>query len=250
MSIMEHADSAENGKSLVKKILDFVRERNIEPGERLPAERLLAERLGVGRNALREALATLVSLRVVEIRPNSGVYLRKLAAESSFETLVLLAEMGTAPTPAEVRETMEVRAPLERQAIALACERRTAEDLAQLRQILDQSDIVLAGGGNIADCDQAFHLALVGAAHNSVLVRMLNAFYCLTLPRRRVYFADPKRGAESAASHRAIVQALARRDARNGVLLMEQHLSNAAYYWREALGEGAPPARRTPRKAA
>lgn len=227
---------ADAGGSLVKRIIDLVRERGLDPGERLPAERALARRLGVGRNALREALATMIALRVVESRPNSGVYLRSLAAESSFETLVLLSDTGALPTPTEVMETMEVRLPLERRSIELACARRTREDLAALRRVVDETARVLAESGNIADQDQAFHLALVGASHNSVLTRVLNAFYRLTLPRRRAFFADPKRGRLSAEDHRRIVEAITRRDSGLGIALMERHLGNARIYWREVLG--------------
>ena len=150
------------GHLLVRRVLDFIRERGLEPGERLPAERVLAERLGVSRNALREALASLTSLRAVEARPHSGIYVKSLGLESSFETTVLLSEAGAAPTATEVAESMEVRLPLERQAISLACARRTAADLAALKRILDDTDRIVATGGNIIDCDQAFHLALAG----------------------------------------------------------------------------------------
>ena len=228
-------DSGTTGNPIVRRVLDFIRERGLEPGQRLPAERALAELLGVSRNALREGLATLVSLRAVEARPNSGIYVRSLAGESSFETLVVLSDSGALPTATEVKESMEVRAPLERQSIELACARRTRADLAALRRVLDDTDAVISARGNIADCDQAFHLALVGAAHNSVLTRVLNAFYQLSLPRRRAFFADTRRGAESAAEHRAIVEAVEQRDPGLGAALMERHLGNARVYWRDVL---------------
>lgn len=222
-------------RALIKRVVEFARDNRFAAGDRLPAERLLAAKLGVSRNALREALATLESLRVIEARPNSGVFLRRSAAESSFEAIVLLAELGHQPTATEVRESIEVRAPLERQAITLACGRRTEADLAALRAILHDTRALLAAGDNIADSDQAFHLALANASHNSVLARMLNAFYCLTLPRRRHYFADPARGAASDRGHRKIAAALEKRDAAQATALMDRHLGNAQVYWKEAL---------------
>ena len=227
--------SVPGNRALVKRIIDHAHSQDMQPGDRFPAERVLAEKLGVSRNALREALATLESLRVVEARPNSGVYLRATATESSFEAIVLLAELGSAPTAVEVRETIEVRAPLERQAITLACARRTAVDLAALKAILHDTRMLLAAAGNFADCDQAFHLALANASHNSVLARMLNAFYCLTLPRRRRFFDDPARGAASDRGHRKIVAAIEKRDLAQATSLMDRHLGNAQVYWKEAL---------------
>src|SRR4030095_4840458 len=49
---------------IVRSILGDLQERNLQPGDRLPSERALAEKLGVGRNALREALATPTTLRL------------------------------------------------------------------------------------------------------------------------------------------------------------------------------------------
>nr|WP_235472331.1 GntR family transcriptional regulator [Frigoribacterium sp. Leaf44] len=51
------------------------------PGSRLPPERQLAERLGVGRSAVREALAALEILGIVTVRPGSGTYLRDQTSE-------------------------------------------------------------------------------------------------------------------------------------------------------------------------
>lgn len=235
----------QQGRALIGRIIDYARAHALEAGARFPAERSLAQTLGVGRNALREALATLESLRVVELRPNSGVYLRALDTESSFEATVLLAELGSAPDAAEVRETIEVRAALERQAITLACARRSADDLARLARISADTAAVLAANGNITACDQAFHLALAHASHNSVLVRMLNAFYCLTLERRRIFFADPKRGVASCVQHDQLIAAIEQRNVPRAIKLIDAHLGNAQVYWRETLAPShlTPPTR-------
>lgn len=236
--------SALAGKDLIRRIIDHARAHALEAGDRFPAERNLAQTLGVSRNALREALATLESLRVVELRPNSGVYLRALGVESSFEATVLLAELGTAPDAAEVRETIEVRAALERQAITLACARRTDANLEQLVRICTETRTVLARRGNITDCDQAFHLALANASHNSVLVRMLHAFYRLTLERRRIFFAEAVHGRTSCAQHEQLVAAIKLRKVARANRLMDAHLGNAQLYWKATLAPSQSPARK------
>ena len=99
MQAIDTAPVGVNGgtSQTVKAIMSWLRERRLQPGDRLPSERDLAERLGVGRNAVREALATLATLRVLESRPNSGIYLRRLATDTSFETLVMLVDLGELP---------------------------------------------------------------------------------------------------------------------------------------------------------
>src|ERR1700754_1692583 len=126
--------------AVIAGIMSYLEERRLQPGDRLPSERDLAERLGVGRNVVREALATLAALRMLESRPNSGIYLRHMSRESSFEALVMLADMGATPTPTEVAETMEGRAHLEALGVRPACERRTDEDLKRLENVLARTD--------------------------------------------------------------------------------------------------------------
>ena len=218
-------------------MLAFFKERQYENGERLPSERALAERFGVGRNALREALSTLNALRVIEARPNSGIYLRRMSTDSSFETIVLLAEMGEPPSQKEVQETLEVRWPLEMRAVQLACERRTEADLDSMASVITATDAVLAVGGNIYALDTAFHIALIKCTHNDVMVRLLNSFYRLSEGRRHALFADPKRGAETAHQHERIYEAIRKRDSNAVTQLMEAHIHRASIYWSEILGE-------------
>ncbi|MBU1360787.1 MAG: FadR family transcriptional regulator [Gammaproteobacteria bacterium] len=236
---LAHADALSGSSAVIAGILDYLKERRLQPGDRLPSERDLAERLGTGRNAVREALATLATLRMVESRPNSGIYLRHMERESSFEALVMMADMGATPTPTEIAETMEVREHLEALSARLACERRTDDDLARLAVILQRTDEVLAQRGNIAKVDTEFHIALVDATHNSVLVRVLNAFYRFTARRREVLFSDHDHGLASAREHRKLVSYIQRRDADKAQALILRHMNRARDYWSNLLADKA-----------
>jgi GntR family transcriptional repressor for pyruvate dehydrogenase complex len=216
-------------------ILNYLRERRLQPGDKLPSERDFADRLRVGRNAVREALATLAALRVVDARPNSGIYLRHVARESSFEALVMLAGMGETPSATEVAETMEVRAHLEVLAVGLACERRTDADLERLDAVQARSQAALDRGGNIAVDDTELHVAVADATHNSVLVRVLNAFYQFTAGRRAVLFDDPAQGAASAREHRQLIEHIRARDRSAAQQLILSHMNRAASYWSDVL---------------
>ncbi|WP_431514142.1 FadR/GntR family transcriptional regulator [Variovorax sp. DAIF25] len=230
------AAGAGAGNGAIAGILAYLRDRRLQPGDRLPSERDLAERLGVGRNAVREALATLVTLRIVESRPNSGIYLRHVEREGSFEALVMLTDMGAVPTPVEVAETMEVRGHLEVLAVGLACQRRTEADLERMEAVLQRTEQVLAEGGNIAAADTEFHVALVDATHNSVLVRVLHAFYRFTGRRREAMFADTVQGRASLLDHRRLLGHIRARDAAKAQLLILRHMDRARSYWSSVLG--------------
>jgi GntR family transcriptional regulator, transcriptional repressor for pyruvate dehydrogenase complex len=219
-----------SSKPLVATLMAFVAERRLQPGDRLPSERELAERLGSGRNAVREAIAMLAALGVVESRPQSGIYLRELRPQSSFEALVMLSRLGREPTSSEVSETLEVRAALERTAMELACARRDDEDLATLDRILEETEAILDEKGNITEADNAFHLALVSATHNAILMRVLNPFYEFTLARRRHFFARRQRAKTSHRDHKQIVAAVRTRDAARAIKLIHAHLERTRSY--------------------
>ncbi|MDB5820998.1 MAG: FadR family transcriptional regulator [Rhizobacter sp.] len=226
---------ASHGNAAMLGILRWLDERRLQPGDKLPSERDFADKLGVGRNAVREALAALVTLRMVESRPNSGIYLRHIARDSSFEALVMLTGLGATPTATEVAETMEVRAHLESLAAGLACERRKPVDLERLQGIATRTEQVLGEGGNIADDDTDFHMALVDATHNSVLVRVLNAFYRFTADRREALFGDRAQAAASADEHRRLIALIEARDAPAAQALILSHMDRARDYWSDVL---------------
>jgi GntR family transcriptional repressor for pyruvate dehydrogenase complex len=69
-----HASRSDEASDLIVRLLSFMSERRLAAGERLPSERVLAERFGVARAVVREAIAKLEAMRVVECRPRSGVY--------------------------------------------------------------------------------------------------------------------------------------------------------------------------------
>ncbi len=81
----------------------------------------VAEQLGVGRSAVREALAALEILGIVQIRPGSGTFLQGGTSDLLPTTLswgLMLASNRT-------RELLEVRSSLERTAAILAAQRAT-----------------------------------------------------------------------------------------------------------------------------
>src|SRR6187551_4050980 len=65
--------------AVAKQLLQHLADGNYTPGTRLPPERQLAASLGVGRSTMREALAALDVLGLLDVRQGSGTY---LAADS------------------------------------------------------------------------------------------------------------------------------------------------------------------------
>ncbi len=227
--------SSHDRGDLIGRLLPFIAHRRLEAGDRLPSERELAERFAVGRGAVREALAVLEALRIVERRPNSGIYLCAVARHGSIEAMVLQAELGVPLAEAEVREVVELRRIMEIQAVRLAAERRHDDDLARIDSVLAEGAQAIAAGENLADNDAAFHLAMVEATGNHVFLRVVNAFYLMSRNRRRAYFDDGTRALLSHSQHVAMRDAVAAGDPDRAEAAMGGHLRGVEGYWLELL---------------
>lgn len=138
-------------------------------GERLPAETELAEQLGVGRSTVREAVRVLVHAGQLETRQGSGTFVRALTPPPEWEPRVRRAA---------VLEVYELREALEVQAARLAAERRTDADLVEIDRALAVRQARRAEGAvePFVDADLDFHVAVVAAAHNSLLEEMFGSF--------------------------------------------------------------------------
>lgn len=222
---------ASSSTRLQGEILKFIRERHFQSGERLFSEREFAEKFSTTRSAVREAFTALEALRVIERRPQAGIFLRDLSADSSIDTLVIEVNAGMVPDLQQADEAGEVRSILETTAARVAAVRRTDKDLEALRGILAESEKRIAEGAPINAEDEEFHKTIVACTGNTLLLRVVNWFYEFTRARRLQYFADVERSKISHAEHLKIFAALEAGDADLSATLMEAHLAHASKIW-------------------
>jgi DNA-binding FadR family transcriptional regulator len=238
------------GLEQTSKLLELIRDRGFKPGDKLPSERDLAALFGMSRSAVRESLIRLDTLRIVESRPKSGVYLQPYGAERSIEAMVLFAETNTPLTAAEVVQSVELRSVLESEAMRLACLRRTQDDLDLLQKILRDSAAAIARGESLAELDPLFHKAIVAATKNDVLLRFINVFYRMSRKRREIYFNEPLQSKRSHAQHVQLYGAIEAQDAELGQQILRRHLKGVDAYFRMFFSEGQQPPARSARSAA
>jgi DNA-binding FadR family transcriptional regulator len=117
---------------IVDQARDLITRGDLKPGDRLPSERKLAEILGVGRTTVREALRTMESLGLVEVRPGEGTFLADPTARRRPE---LLGTDGVDSWSTQLN-LLELRAVLEPPLAGLAARRATPEHLVRMRAAL------------------------------------------------------------------------------------------------------------------
>lgn len=215
----------------VGALLSLIKRRQYEPGDRLPSERELAERFSVGRGALREALAKLENMRFLERRPNSGIFLAADPHTTSLETLVLYADLGL---PLERRvnaECVEVRRIIEVQAIRLACERRTEEDLERLKTNTELFAEAYEASTVASELDYQFHINIFRSTHNDILLRLVTPFYIIARTRRERFFGNADRCKVSHSQHVEMLRAIEKRDNDLAGTLMSSHIGRVERYF-------------------
>lgn len=209
---------------MAKRLLDLFTSGVIPAGTRLPPERELASTLGIGRSAVREALAALEILGVVDVRPGSGTYLRGSASELLPETLSWGLMIGAPRT----HELIAVRAGLEIMAARLAAERVTDSDLNQLKGFIESMHQHLGNPTRFIEADLKFHLNIARIADNQVLADLLQSIRSLL----RVWVERGLRRGDDAehalTEHTRIYEALVTRDPVAVETAMREHMWTAS----------------------
>lgn len=198
-----------------------------------PSERDLAEHFTVSRGQVREALAILEAMQVIERRAKSGIYVN--GGSGGIEAMSFFARFGLPLENRQIFEAVEVRKIHEIKAAELAASRATEDNFARLRDVLSRSEDRLKSGEGLDQLDQEFHLEIVRATQNTIFLNICTSFYALSHNRLKVYFRSPERNQRSHDEHVQIFDALLRRDAALSSALMVSHLRGAMSYWSELL---------------
>lgn len=227
-----HRDENEAGGALVPpaiyeeviaQIKALLREGKYQPGDKLPSERELSERLGVNRNAVREAIRALTLLGAIQTRPQSGSHFSTQLEgmlRLPFEFLMLMLR----PSYGEIQE---LRGLIEVYAAGRAAERRTETDLvnieAALQELYATNHQTNHGGGP----NRRFHRAVAAATHNRLLEYLL---FCLLEARSSYIWSLSPTGTgrrEKNQHHERLLDAIRRGDAAGAKSAMQDDMGTA-----------------------
>ncbi|AGC60888.1 GntR family transcriptional regulator [Mycobacterium liflandii 128FXT] len=164
-SILQPPDRQRVDEQIATSIADAILDGVFPPGSALPPERELAEQLGVNRTSLRQGLARLQQMGLIETRQGSGNVVRdpqSLTHPAVVEALV--RKLG----PDFLVEVLEIRAALGPLIGRLAAERNSSEDAEALRAALAEvADADTAPARQAADL--AYFRVLIHGTRNRAL---------------------------------------------------------------------------------
>jgi DNA-binding FadR family transcriptional regulator len=144
------------------------------PGTSLPGERELALQQGVSRLTLRAAIGRLETEGLLRPVHGSGTRVLDWRERGGIELITHLAVIDPRGFPALLRDLLEVRRVLAVEAIALAAQRCTEDDLADLRDHVTRQALLVHHPAGYIAADLALARRLARATGNTALVLLAN----------------------------------------------------------------------------
>jgi DNA-binding GntR family transcriptional regulator len=194
-------------RTIVEALTHAIVEHRLQPGTKL-AEQKLADHFGVSRTLVRQALFQLAQKHLVRMEPARGAFV-------------------AAPDAVEARQVFQVRRLLEAEVVREFIRNVTPAKIKALREHMAHEKAAM-GRDDASESQQLlgdFHVRIAELAGNGVLAQILRDLVSrsslITLMYQRDSFA-----AHSQEEHVELVKALAAKDEKRAVKLMDEHLQH------------------------
>jgi DNA-binding FadR family transcriptional regulator len=217
-------------------LMEFIRARNLQPGDALPSEGALVVEFGVSRQVIREALKSLQGKGIIEIVNGKGALVRAIDSKP----LLVFFQQAVYMNRDTLIELLEVRKGIEVQSATLAAQRRTPEDIHQMREIITKMRQDLYHPDAYVQLDLAFHLSIASATHNVMLLHLLESLQEVSkaMIREGLRHRQTAQQLERVQElHEAVFEEIARGDAEKAAYLMALQLEEPKAFINEDRGD-------------
>ncbi|WNQ12050.1 GntR family transcriptional regulator [Paenibacillus aurantius] len=199
------------GQNLKQMIL----QNGMAPGEKLPAERDLSLSLGVSRAILREALRSLESFGIVEIKHGEGTFVAANFLNPLLEQLPFVMRMKDR----SAMEMHELRYVLEAGALSLNLQ-PSPDTWAKLEAMAERLSDPALEPEKRAALDAEFHRTLIGSLGNRTLLYLAEPF--LKLQEEALLSEEEVR--RSSEEHRQYLDAIREGETDRAAAILRRHL--------------------------
>ena len=214
-------------QSVVRQIELLILRGILRPGERLPSERDMADKLGVSRPSLRDAIGELAERGLLVSRAGSGVFVAEVLGSAFSPALIQLF----ATHDEAVFDYIAFRRDMEGLAAERAARLASETDLRVIDTIFRKMEAAhqKRDPTDEAQLDAEFHMAIIEASHNVIMLHMLRSMFDLlrqgVFYNRQVMFRNRMTRDQLLDQHRAMNEAIQARDPAAARAAVEAHLS-------------------------
>lgn len=157
------------------RIVEFIKENDLEPGDAIPKELEFAESLGVSRTVVREAILRLRTLGLVESKKHRGMILTRPDVMNNMERVLDPKLLGNIA----LKNLFELRLILEMGMADILFARKTQKDIDELEKIVVKEEAKAVDKKSFGLVKEiAFHGKLYDMSNNVTLKR----FHVMLLP--------------------------------------------------------------------
>ncbi|QYH19617.1 FadR family transcriptional regulator [Corynebacterium aquatimens] len=207
-----------------KGILDYIRTNQLQPGDSLPSEAALCGELGLSRTSVREAMQTLSSLDIVEVRHGHGTYVSKMSMAPLIQGMTLRILLDADRSLATLGNIVDLRSAIDHSLAQELARIWSSKDSRPLLKIVERMEEEHAAGRSFAKFDQQFHQTLLADIANPLLVELSDALWEIhmaTLPMLQV--PVPEDMHVTMQMHREIVNRLTDGDVAGYHAVVDKH---------------------------
>ena len=224
-------------QSQVHLLLDYIDDAGLKPGDRLASERELSKKLGISRPSLREAIQVLqVQGRLVS-RHGIGVFLLDDESADKIRDSLKASHHN-------IEELFQMREILEAPAVEWAAERRTEDQLREMKEaaqaLNNEIEKQPIDFDRVRLLDMHFHLTIVKSAQNRFLNQTLGTLQEIMYKSMDNTLKLPGRIESSGHEHGVILDAIEKQDPIAARLMIIQHIHNARDAWFKYLRKEVP----------
>ncbi|MGH8878934.1 MAG: FadR/GntR family transcriptional regulator [Stackebrandtia sp.] len=201
-----------NQRALQESIKRLIVERGLAAGSPLPTERELIAELSVSRHPLREAMKALEALGIVDIRHGHGTYVGSVSLSGLEAGLTFHSALSARGDLSSIRDLLEVRQVLETGLVPRVLAAYEQLDTAALTEAVEAMEAAAAQGRFEPDADWRFHETLYRPLGNKLVLDLLRVFWRVFHSLDAQLPHEESTPEANAGWHRAILDALDRRD--------------------------------------
>lgn len=223
--MFESITTKKNYEHIIDQIQELIMDGTFKNGDKLPPEREITEQLGVSRSSLREALKALEVLGLVESKHGGGSYITNNIGSAILKSISIAFRLNDGT----VEDILELRYALEREAVRIATERGSEEQIKELEDIVNKMDEKLSEEEK-ARLDIEFHNRLIKNTDNilfQIIADSISDLLGLFIKGIREIYSDDHEHMKTyyfVEQHRNIVNAIKERDPEKASKVLAEHL--------------------------
>jgi DNA-binding GntR family transcriptional regulator len=197
-------------RALYQEVAELLRQRifkrELEPGSWID-EMKIAEEFGISRTPLREALKVLAAEGLVTMKVRRGAYVTEVSETDLADVYHLLSL-------------------LESDAAGVVAQKATDEQIKELQLLHKELEASANSRDKFFTLNERFHMRLLQIAGNRWRDQMVADLRKVMKLNRQHSLLKVGRVKESMLEHRAIMEAIVRRDGKTAVKRMQEHFRN------------------------